>query len=94
MPCRLWGVAQLVVAYHMNAATMGEFTKEEFTQGLLKLGCDSVDKLRKKLPELRAELNVEDKFKDVYAYAYKFSCEVRQRVSCCALGGRREGEDV
>ncbi len=39
--------AQLVVAYYMNAATMGEFTKEEFSQGLLKLNADNVEKLKR-----------------------------------------------
>jgi hypothetical protein len=61
----------------MNAAVMCEFTKEEFTQGLVKLNCDSIEKLKKKLPELRTELQDADKFRDIYNYAYMFSREVR-----------------
>lgn len=72
-------VVMLVIAYYMNAATMGEFTKEEFSSGLLKLNCDSVEKLKKKLPELRAELSNEERFKDIYNYAYMFSREKGQK---------------
>jgi DCN1-like protein 1/2 len=60
----------------MNATVMCEFSKEEFTGGLVKMGCDSLDKLKKKIPELRSEVRDEDRFKDVYNYAYGFSCEV------------------
>lgn len=72
-------VVMLVIAFYMNAATMGEFTKDEWSSGLLKLSCDTLDKLKKKMPELRNELSVEDKFRDVYNYAYGFSCEKGQK---------------
>lgn len=45
---------------------------------MLKMGVDSIDKLKKKLPDLRAELKNEDKFRDVYNFAYMFSREVGQ----------------
>lgn len=44
---------QLIICYHMNAAAMCEFSKEEFTSGMVKMGCDSVEKLKAKLPDLR-----------------------------------------
>eukprot|EP00955_Chlamydomonas_euryale_P057840 356907-Chlamydomonas_euryale.AAC.2 len=47
----------------MGAVTMCEYTKQEFSTGMLKLGCDSVSKLKQKLPELRAELKSEDRFR-------------------------------
>ncbi len=59
---------------------MGEFTKQEFHKGMLKLNCDSIDKLKKKLTDLRRELDNEDKFRDIYNYAYGFSCEVGRRA--------------
>ena len=61
----------------MNAAAMCEYTHDEFVNGFVKMAVDSIDKLKKKLPELRAELKQEDKFKEVYNYAYNFSREVR-----------------
>mmetsp|Transcript_10145 Transcript_10145/g.17665 ORF Transcript_10145/g.17665 Transcript_10145/m.17665 type:complete len:248 (-) Transcript_10145:498-1241(-) len=65
----------LVISSYMNAKTMGEFTKEEFSTGMFKMGCDSSEKLKKKLPELRAELRGEDRFKDIYLYAFGWSCD-------------------
>lgn len=49
--------------------------------GMFKMSTDTIDKLRKKLPELRGELHGDDKFRDIYNYAYKFSCE----VGCCVV---------
>ena len=69
-------IAVLVISYYMNAAVMCEYSKDEFTGGLVKMGTDSLDKLKKKLPELRAELKSEEKFREVYNYAYNFSREV------------------
>ena len=56
---------QLVIAFHMEAERMGEFSAKEFKDGMLRMGADSVDKLRRKLPELRAELNSDVTFKAV-----------------------------
>lgn len=72
-------IVTLVISWHMNAATMCEFTKEEFTQGLVKLNADSVDKIKKKLPELRAELRDPEKFRDIYNYAFNFAKEKGQK---------------
>mgnify|MGYP006291554771 CR=1 FL=1 len=72
-------VPQLVIAFHMNAEAMGEFKKSEFSEGMLKMGVDTLDKLKSKLPELRAELSNPDRFHDIYNYAYMFSREVRMR---------------
>jgi hypothetical protein len=74
---------QLVIAYHMEAAHMGEFTAKEFKDGLMKLGVDSIDKLRKKLPELRGELSSDVTFKPIYNYAYDFSREVGREAALC-----------
>lgn len=49
--------------------------------GLAKLGCDSLDKLKAKLPGLRAEMQDPDKFRQIYNYAYLFS-------RCAPNGGK------
>jgi DCN1-like protein 1/2 len=85
---------QLVISYYMNAQTMCEYNKEEFTSGMLKLSCDSLAKLKKKLPDLRAELKSEDKFKDVYNYAYQFSREVGLAVGSGSETREEGGESV
>jgi hypothetical protein len=41
--------------------------------GMAKLGCDSLDKLKAKLPSLRAEMEDADKFRQIYIFAYLFS---------------------
>ena len=53
----------LVIAWHFGAATMCEFSRAEFARGMRALRCDSPEKLRRKLPELRRELQDERKFK-------------------------------
>ena len=35
---------------------MCEYSRKEFEEGMASLACDSIDKLRAKLPQLRAEL--------------------------------------
>ena len=56
-------IVMLVVSWHLGAATMCEYTKSEFMTGMQSLGCDSIEKLRRKLPALRAELQNDANFK-------------------------------
>ena len=72
-------IVLLVLSWHMNAATMCEYTKEEFTTGLIRLGCDSLAKLKACLPTLKSELDDEGKFKEIYLYAFMFSREKGQK---------------
>lgn len=60
----------LVLSWHFKAATMCEFSKEEFVSGMQRLGCDSLERLKAKLPEMRRELRDEAKFRQIYDYAY------------------------
>ncbi|GLC39322.1 hypothetical protein PLESTB_000897500 [Pleodorina starrii] len=69
----------LVISCYMNAAVMCEYSKDEFTSGLVKLGVDSVDKLKRRLPDLRTEIKTDAKFREVYAFAYNFSREKGQK---------------
>lgn len=72
-------IVMLVLSWHLNAAHMYEYSREEFEKGLTKLGCDSLEKLKAKLPSLRAELNDADKYRQIYNYAYLFSREKGQK---------------
>ena len=58
---------------------MGIYKKEEFVSGMTSLGCDTMDKLRSKIPILRRELTDSVKFKGVYNFVYGFSRESGQR---------------
>lgn len=72
-------IVMLVISWHFSAATMCEFTKEEFLEGMEELNCNSVDKVKRKLPLLRNELKNDQTFQEVYNYAYGFACEKGQK---------------
>ncbi|GBG61594.1 hypothetical protein CBR_g22391 [Chara braunii] len=72
-------IVMLVIAWHMKAATMCEFSRSEFVSGLQSLGVDSIDKLKLLLPNLRAELRDESKFREIYQYAFGFAKEKGQK---------------
>ena len=55
-------VVMLVISYHFQAATSCEFTRKEFLEGMNKIGSDSIPKLKRKLPQLRAQLKDPDTF--------------------------------
>lgn len=63
----------LVLAWKFRAATQCEFTKKEFIDGMTEAGCDSVDKLKMKLPSLEHELRDANKFKDFYQFTFNFA---------------------
>ncbi|CAK0786318.1 hypothetical protein CVIRNUC_009531 [Coccomyxa viridis] len=68
-------IVMLVLSWHFRAATMCEYSRDEFVSGMLRLRCDSIPKLQQRLPELRRDLQDPQKFKDVYNYAYGFTLE-------------------
>jgi hypothetical protein len=71
---------QLVISYHMNANIMCEYSREEWVNGMSRMSCDSVDKLRAKLPELRGELRDPARFQEVYSFAFSWAREVHCRL--------------
>ena len=79
----------LVLANKMNAQEMGKFTHAEFTSGMRQLQCDSMVKLKKKIPAMRQELVDSYAFKAVYEYAFRFSKEENQKAlnldTACAM---------
>lgn len=71
-------IVMLVLSWYLNAKTMCEYTRDEFIGGLAKLGCDSIEKIRRRLPDMRADLRDAAKFREIYVYAYGFSAEKGQ----------------
>ncbi|XP_032218578.1 DCN1-like protein 1 [Nematostella vectensis] len=63
----------LIIAWKFRAATQCEFSRKEFTDGMTELGCDSIDKLKSKLPSLENELRDSSKFKDLYQFTFNFA---------------------
>ncbi|CAI9087989.1 OLC1v1022210C1 [Oldenlandia corymbosa var. corymbosa] len=72
-------IVLLVLSWHMKAATMCEFSKQEFIGGLQSLGVDSLEKLREKLPFMRSELKDEQKFREIYNFAFGWAKEKGQK---------------
>lgn len=63
----------LIIAWKCKAAVQCEFSKEEFTTGLMELGADSIDKLKAKLPTLETEIKDQNKFKDFYHFTFNYA---------------------
>ncbi|XP_008402609.1 DCN1-like protein 2b isoform X1 [Poecilia reticulata] len=66
-------ISILVVAWKFKAATQCEFSRKEFFDGMLELGCDSPEKLKAILPRLEQELKDNGKFKDFYQFTFSFA---------------------
>ncbi|KAK6133164.1 hypothetical protein DH2020_033102 [Rehmannia glutinosa] len=69
----------LVVSWHMKAATMCEFSKQEFIGGLQSLGVDSLEKFRERISFMRSELKDEHKFREIYNFAFGWAKEKGQK---------------
>ncbi|KAM7276822.1 hypothetical protein ACFE04_018688 [Oxalis oulophora] len=72
-------IVMLVVSWHMKAATMCEFTKEEFINGLKDMEIDSLEKFCERVPFIRAELKDEEKFGEIYKFAFGWAKEKGQK---------------
>ncbi|XP_061996414.1 uncharacterized protein LOC133714308 [Rosa rugosa] len=72
-------IVMLVMSWHMKAATMCEFSKQEFFNGLKALKIDSIEKFRSALPSMRSELKDKDKFKEVYNFTFDWAKEKGQK---------------
>ncbi|XP_021757379.1 DCN1-like protein 1 isoform X2 [Chenopodium quinoa] len=72
-------IVMLVISWHMKAATMCEYSKQEFIGGLQSLGIDSLEKFREKIPYIRSELKDDQKFRDIYIFAFGWAKEKGQK---------------
>ncbi|KAJ8640899.1 hypothetical protein MRB53_017593 [Persea americana] len=72
-------IVMLVLSWHMKAATMCEFSRQEFVSGLQALGVDSLEKLRERMQFMRAELKDEQKFREIYNFAFGWAKEKGQK---------------
>ncbi|GJP52646.1 hypothetical protein CLOM_g11747 [Closterium sp. NIES-68] len=76
-------IVMLVLSWHLNAATMCEYSRHEFTSGLRSLRVTSVDALKALLPSFRRELQDENVFRQIYNFAFAWAKEKGQK--CLAL---------
>lgn len=69
----------LIIAWKFRAETQCEFTKDEFVNGFLDLGVDSLEKLNAKLPSLETDLSDFTKFKDFYQFTFNYAKDQGQK---------------
>ncbi|XP_056139494.1 DCN1-like protein 5 [Lampris incognitus] len=72
-------IIMLVLAWQLEASSMGFFTKEEWLRGMTLLQCDCTESLQGKLDYLRSQLNDSGLFKNIYRYAFDFARDKDQR---------------
>ncbi|XP_021864451.1 uncharacterized protein [Spinacia oleracea] len=73
-------IVTLVISWHMKAATMCEYSKQEFVGGLQSLGrIDSLEKFRERIPYIRSELKDDQKFREIYIFAFGWAKEKGQK---------------
>ncbi|KAJ7982073.1 Defective in cullin neddylation protein [Quillaja saponaria] len=72
-------IVMLVVSWHMKAGTMCEFSKQEFFGGLQSLGIDSLEKFRDRMSYMRSELKDDQKFREIYNFAFGWAKEKGQK---------------
>lgn len=63
----------LIIAWKFKAVIQCEFSKEEFMCGMTDLGCDSLEKLKLKLPTLETELRDQLRLKDFYIFTFNYA---------------------
>ncbi|CAI5947684.1 unnamed protein product [Closterium sp. NIES-64] len=70
---------ELVLSWHLGAATMCEYSRQEFTSGLRSLRVTSLEALKALLPSFRRELQDENVFRQIYNFAFAWAKEKGQK---------------
>lgn len=63
----------LIFAWKLNAQHLGEFSKEEFVQGLSNLRWDTFQKIKEGFPILRKHIEDQNNFKQFYQYIWGYA---------------------
>ncbi|KAJ0247959.1 Defective in cullin neddylation protein [Hirschfeldia incana] len=71
----------LMLAWTMKAEKQGYFTQEEWIRGLMALRADTIDELKKALPELEKEVRTPPNFADFYASTFRYSLTEEEQKS-------------
>jgi len=66
-------MVMLVLAWRLDASAMAEFQRDEFQEGMVRIGVDSLDALKRRLPSLREEASDAASFRSLYAYAFEYA---------------------
>jgi len=69
----------LLICWKFKAAVQCEFTRKEFTDGMLELSVDTLDGLKRKMPSVEQELTDAAKFRDLYQFTFNFAKNPEQK---------------
>ncbi|KAF9436731.1 hypothetical protein BGZ76_003131 [Entomortierella beljakovae] len=72
-------VVMLVMAWHLKAENMCEFSRAGFIEGWTSLGCDTLEKMKDSIETMRGELKNDDAFKDIYHFSFSFGLGENQK---------------
>jgi len=73
-------VIGFILPWQLNATAFGELSREEFVEGLTTLKCDSLQKLKDRIPSLRAEIADDHTFKDFYSFLFDYSKSSNSKI--------------
>jgi len=68
----------LVFNFQFRSKSAEKITHHEFVTGMIRMGCESLDAVKKKLPQLKDDLADMAIFKEFYVYCFDFSKEQEQ----------------
>ncbi|KAI5659053.1 hypothetical protein M9H77_27846 [Catharanthus roseus] len=71
----------LMFAWKLKAERQGYFTQDEWLRGLKALQVDTINKLKKALPNLEKEVWKPENFEDFYFYAFRY-CLTEDKQKC------------
>jgi DCN1-like protein 4/5 len=73
-------VVMLIMAWHLEAQTMGYFTKQEFIHGFQKLRTDTIQKIKNQTKLMLDELEDPEKSREIYRFSFNYYKEKGQKV--------------
>jgi DCN1-like protein 1/2 len=73
-------ISALIFAWKLNAQTPCEFSRAEFVDGLMRLGVDSMAKLKKKVHTLKSMIVDPSDFRSFYIFSFDYNKPPGQRT--------------
>jgi len=75
------GAVTLAAAFKLKCKVLGEIKRSEFVEGFSGLGCDTVEKIKTEMGNVRELLKDKARFKDFYIWLFNFIKEEPDRKS-------------
>jgi len=75
------GAVTLGAAYKLKCKVLGEIKRSEFVDGFSAVGCDTIDKIKSEMNNVREMLKDKARFRDFYRWLFDFIKEESDRKS-------------